>query len=85
MNTTYTMNGNVVTIVETYTAGTKVCTMTAPLVPSGSYFMIDGTYSCVMNSEVGTWRGTMLCDRRWSRATKCSLRRTRAGASTSRR
>ena len=61
MTSTYTVAGNTITIVDDHKAtGTKVCTMTGTMVPSGSYFKVDGTYSCIRNTQTGTWSGTLL-------------------------
>lgn len=61
MTSTYTVNGNAITIVDDHKAtGTRLCTMTGTLVPSGSYFKVDGTYSCIRNTATGTWTGTLL-------------------------
>jgi hypothetical protein len=40
--------------------GNKVCTMNGALAPSGTYFKVEGTYSCVANTQTGTWTGTLL-------------------------
>jgi hypothetical protein len=61
MNSTYTVAGDAITIVDDHKeTGTRVCTMTGTLVPSGSYYSISGTYSCVANASTGTWTGTLL-------------------------
>ena len=61
MTSTYTLAGNAITIVDDHKAtGTRVCTMTGTLIPSGSYFRVDGTYSCVANAVSGRWTGTLL-------------------------
>jgi hypothetical protein len=62
MTSTYTVTGNAITIVDDHKAtGTKICTMHGTLVPSGSYFKVEGgTYSCVANTQTGTWTGTLL-------------------------
>ena len=61
MTSTYTVAGNTITIVDDHKAtGTRLCTMTGTLVPSGSYFNVDGTYSCIRNTATGRWSGTLL-------------------------
>jgi hypothetical protein len=61
MISTYTVSGAAVTVVDDFrTTGTKVCTMNGTMTPSGSYFRVEGTYSCVNNTQNGTWSGTWL-------------------------
>ena len=61
MTSTYTLDGNAITIVDDYEAtGTRLCTMTGMLVPSGSYLKVHGSYSCIRNVATGTWSGTLL-------------------------
>ncbi|HVF64731.1 MAG TPA: hypothetical protein VNE58_12130 [Casimicrobiaceae bacterium] len=61
ITSTYTIAGNAITMVDDFRpVGRKICTMTGTLVPSGNYFKIDGTYSCVANVSNGRWTGTLL-------------------------
>jgi len=58
--TTYSTSGSAITVVDDYRpTGTKVCTMTGSLVPSGSYFFVSGSYACD-NGQAGAWQGTIL-------------------------
>lgn len=61
ISSTYTTSGSTLTVVDDYRpTGTKVCTMTGTLVPSGSYLFVSGTYACTDNSQTGAWQGTIL-------------------------
>lgn len=61
ISTNYSVSGDAITIVDDFKeTGTRICTMTGTLVPSGSYFSVSGTYSCVANASTGTWTGTLL-------------------------
>ena len=33
--------------------------MNGTLTPSGSYWKVDGTYTCVANTQSGSWTGTL--------------------------
>jgi len=58
--TTYSTSGSSITVVDDYRpTGTKVCTMSGTLVPSGSYFFVSGSYACD-NGQAGVWQGTIL-------------------------
>jgi hypothetical protein len=60
VTTTYATSGSSVTVVDDYRPlGTKVCTMSGTLVPSGSYWFVSGSYSCD-NGQAGVWQGTIL-------------------------
>jgi hypothetical protein len=61
IGSTYTTSGSTLTVVDDYRpTGTKVCTMTGTLVPSGSYLFVSGTYTCTDNPQTGAWQGTIL-------------------------
>jgi hypothetical protein len=61
VRSTYTINGSTITIFDDFReTGTKVCTMTGTLVPSGSYFFVAGRYACIDNAQSGPWQGTLL-------------------------
>ena len=60
ISSTYTTNGSAITVVDDYRpTGTKVCTMSGTLIPSGSYWFVSGSYACD-NSQTGAWQGTIL-------------------------
>lgn len=60
ITTTYSTSGSTITVIDDYRPiGTKVCTMTGTLVPSGSYFFVSGSYACD-NGQTGAWQGTIL-------------------------
>ena len=60
VTTSYSTSGSSVTVVDDYRPlGTKVCTMSGTLTPSGSYSFVSGAYTCD-NGQAGAWQGTIL-------------------------